>query len=278
VVAAPDEVHAVASYARAALDDGGDVIIVGVDKRFAQLVGDRLWWYDANKDARYTPEMVQKRFLVPASQVAEWLALVGDDDALPGVAGIGAKGAAGLVPGMDRVGGGLDQRRRLPRQSRRQRAERRRGHGDALGETAGPVHTDDLPVPAHVAQPAPAFRAAAAGQDGVDDHRLAAGAGPGEFVPHDQRRLPEPGAAGAMQLASADPGRADLDNHLAGGRLGLGDVEQFHRARRREDERLHRAAQYASMVARLSVDRCGARPAGTATAGRGSRYASLQRL
>src|SRR5215468_2886889 len=97
VVDAAGEVHVVASYARAALDGGHDVIIVGVDKRFAQLVSDRLWWYDANKDARYTPEMVQKRFLVPPSQVAEWLALVGDDDALPGVAGIGAKGAAGLL-------------------------------------------------------------------------------------------------------------------------------------------------------------------------------------
>ena len=97
VVEAPDEVHAVASYARAALDAGGDVIVVGVDKRYAQLVGDRLWWYDANKDARYTPEMVQKRFGVPPAQVAEWLGLVGDDDALPGVAGIGAKGATGLL-------------------------------------------------------------------------------------------------------------------------------------------------------------------------------------
>jgi DNA polymerase-1 len=97
VAEAPGEVHVVASYARAALDAGNDVIVVGVDKRFAQLVSDRLWWYDANKDARYTPEMVHKRFLVPPAQVAEWLALVGDDDALPGVAGIGAKGAAGLL-------------------------------------------------------------------------------------------------------------------------------------------------------------------------------------
>jgi DNA polymerase-1 len=97
VVRAPGEVHVVASYARAALDAGDDVIVVGVDKRFAQLVTDRLWWYDANKDARYTPEMVQKRFAVAPGQVAEWLALVGDDDALPGIAGIGAKGAAGLI-------------------------------------------------------------------------------------------------------------------------------------------------------------------------------------
>jgi DNA polymerase-1 len=97
VVEARDEIHVVASYAHAALEAGDDVIVVGVDKRFAQLVSDRLWWYDANKDARYTPEMVQKRFLVQVSQVAEWLALVGDEDQLPGVAGIGAKGATGLL-------------------------------------------------------------------------------------------------------------------------------------------------------------------------------------
>src|SRR5260221_8571019 len=92
-----DEVHVVASYARAALDAGDDVVIVGIDKRYAQLVSDRLWWYDANKDARYTPEMVHKRFLVDADKVAEWLALVGDDDQMPGIAGIGAKGATGLL-------------------------------------------------------------------------------------------------------------------------------------------------------------------------------------
>ncbi|HWU88324.1 MAG TPA: 5'-3' exonuclease H3TH domain-containing protein, partial [Kofleriaceae bacterium] len=97
VVRAPDEADLVASYAQAALDAGDDVIIVGMDKRFAQLVGERLWWYDANKDARYTPEMVHKRFAVPPAKAAEWLALVGDDDALPGIAGIGAKGATGLI-------------------------------------------------------------------------------------------------------------------------------------------------------------------------------------
>ncbi|MCC7542490.1 MAG: hypothetical protein IT379_40105 [Deltaproteobacteria bacterium] len=97
VVVAPDEVHVVASYTRAARDRGDDVIVVGADKRFAQLVSDRLWWYDANKDVRYTPEIVRKRFGVPPARVADWLALVGDDDALPGVAGIGAKGATTLL-------------------------------------------------------------------------------------------------------------------------------------------------------------------------------------
>ena len=97
VVEVDDEVNVVAAYARAALDAGDDVVIVGIDKRYAQLVGDRLWWYDANKDARYTPEIVYKRFGVTADRVAGWLGLVGDEDALPGVKGIGAKGATTLV-------------------------------------------------------------------------------------------------------------------------------------------------------------------------------------
>ena len=97
VVTAPGEIHVVASYVKAALDAGDDAIVLGVDKRYAQLVSDRVWWYDANKDARYTPEIVMKRFGVPPAQVAEWLALVGDEDQLPGVAGIGAKGATQLL-------------------------------------------------------------------------------------------------------------------------------------------------------------------------------------
>jgi len=97
VVEAAGELDVVASYARAALAAGDDAIVVGVDKRFAQLVSDRLWWYDANKDARYTPEIVHKRFTVGPAQVAGWLAMVGDQDQLPGVKGIGAKGATQLI-------------------------------------------------------------------------------------------------------------------------------------------------------------------------------------
>jgi DNA polymerase-1 len=97
VVEAADEPHLVASYTHAAIARGDDVVIVGMDKRYAQLVTDQVWWYDANKDARYTPEIVRKRFGVPAAQVGDWLALVGDDDQVPGVSGIGAKGATGLL-------------------------------------------------------------------------------------------------------------------------------------------------------------------------------------
>ncbi len=110
VVEAADEPNVVASYVRAALAAGDDVIVAGVDKRYAQLVSDRVWWYDANKDVRYTPDIVKKRFGVPPAQVGEWLALVGDDsgnEALPGVKGIGAKGATSLFEAHGSVGAAL---------------------------------------------------------------------------------------------------------------------------------------------------------------------------
>jgi DNA polymerase-1 len=100
VVVGPEEHHLVASYAEAARAEGDDVVVIGVDKRYAQLVGEGVSFYDANKDVRYTPEIVEKRFEVPPARVGEWLALVGDDsgnDELPGVKGIGAKGAAAFI-------------------------------------------------------------------------------------------------------------------------------------------------------------------------------------
>lgn len=97
VVETTDEAQVVARYVRAAVAEGNDAVIVGMDKRFAQLVTENVWWYDANKDARYTPEVVRKRFGVEPSLVGDWLALVGDDDLVPGVEGVGAKGATQLL-------------------------------------------------------------------------------------------------------------------------------------------------------------------------------------
>ncbi len=93
VVESADELNVCASYAQAARDAGDDVLIAAVDKRYAQLVAENVWWFDANKDVRYTIEIAQKRFGVPPPQIGQWLALVGDEDQVPGVKGIGAKGA-----------------------------------------------------------------------------------------------------------------------------------------------------------------------------------------
>jgi DNA polymerase-1 len=140
------EVDLVASYAHAALEAGDDAIVVGVDKRFAQLVGERLWWYDANKDARYTPEIVRKRFGVPAAQVAEWLALVGDDDALPGIAGIGAKGATTLLE----TYGSLDAALAAQAEIKGRLGNALRAAGDALPRERARARLDE-----HVALPVP---------------------------------------------------------------------------------------------------------------------------
>lgn len=97
VVSSPRVAELVASYARSALAAGHDVVVVGSDKRLAQLTSPRVWWYDAHKDVRYTPELVYKRFEATPSTVAGFLALVGDDDLLPGIDGIGKKGATDLI-------------------------------------------------------------------------------------------------------------------------------------------------------------------------------------
>ncbi len=96
-VKAAASIQVVASYVQAARDDGLDVVVVGSDKRLAQLVTGDVWWYDAYKRVRYTPELVRKRFEVPPDVVAGWLALVGDRDALPGVKGVGKKGATEFI-------------------------------------------------------------------------------------------------------------------------------------------------------------------------------------
>lgn len=96
-VVASRSADVVASYTHAALEARHDVVVVGSDKRLAQLVQDGVWWYDAYKDVRYTPELVRKRFDVGPEHVSDWLALVGDEDTLPGVKGLGKKSATQLL-------------------------------------------------------------------------------------------------------------------------------------------------------------------------------------
>ncbi len=150
-VRAADAIQVVASYVQAALDDGLDVVVVGSDKRLAQLVAADVWWYDAYKRVRYTPELVRKRFEVLPDVVAGWLALVGDRDALPGVKGIGKKGATELI----RARGSLDAAlAAVDELEGRTGKALRAAHDDAVRELGRavldrarplPVALDDLP-------------------------------------------------------------------------------------------------------------------------------------
>jgi len=74
------------------------VTIISTDKDLMQLVSDRVHLLDGVGDRRYGPAEVVERFGVTPDQMLDLRALVGDpSDNIPGVKGIGAKGAAKLI-------------------------------------------------------------------------------------------------------------------------------------------------------------------------------------
>ena len=96
-----------ASYACAARDRGDEVILATNDKDLFQLVGDRVKVYSTNKTDLANPtdafallgaEKVRAKWDVAPQQIGDVLALVGDSaDNIPGVPGLGPKGAAKLL-------------------------------------------------------------------------------------------------------------------------------------------------------------------------------------
>jgi len=88
----------IGTLARLASERGTDVLIVSGDKDFAQVISERVRMLDAMRDITYDPELVRKKWGVPPAQFVDLLALVGDKiDNIPGVPGIGQKGAAQLL-------------------------------------------------------------------------------------------------------------------------------------------------------------------------------------
>lgn len=75
-----------------------EVHIISGDKDFAQLISPSVRMVDTLRDVVYTPDLVRKKWGVPPEQFVDWQAMVGDtSDNIPGVPGIGAKGAAQLL-------------------------------------------------------------------------------------------------------------------------------------------------------------------------------------
>jgi DNA polymerase-1 len=88
----------IGTLARRGVEAGMEVILVAGDKDLAQLVGDGIRMHDTMKDVVYDAELVRKKWGVPPSRIPDLLALMGDEvDNIPGVPGIGAKGAAQLI-------------------------------------------------------------------------------------------------------------------------------------------------------------------------------------
>jgi len=75
-----------------------EVAIVSTDKDLMQLVGERVSLLDTMKGTRIGPPEVEERFGVPPERLLDVRALAGDQsDNIPGVRGIGEKGAARLI-------------------------------------------------------------------------------------------------------------------------------------------------------------------------------------
>ncbi len=75
-----------------------DVIIVTGDKDFAQLVDDNVMLYDPSKEKVMDEEAVIEKYGLKPEQFIDYLAICGDSaDNIPGVKGIGPKGATKLL-------------------------------------------------------------------------------------------------------------------------------------------------------------------------------------
>lgn len=88
----------IASYAEAMKAKGGETIIVSSDKDLMQLLDSGVSMLDPIKQSRIGPAEALAKFGVEPSQIVEVQALTGDPvDNVPGVRGIGPKGAAELI-------------------------------------------------------------------------------------------------------------------------------------------------------------------------------------
>ncbi|MFQ5876781.1 MAG: DNA polymerase I [Acidobacteriota bacterium] len=88
----------IATMAERARRGGRGVVIVTTDKDLLQLVGEGVLVYNPAKDLLLDSEGVERAFGVRPEQVCDVLALAGDaSDNVPGVPGIGDKGARELI-------------------------------------------------------------------------------------------------------------------------------------------------------------------------------------
>jgi DNA polymerase I len=136
----------IGTLAKKAAAQGYEVVVVSADKDFFQLVGPGVSLYHTGREKLYGAAEVEADFGVPPERVVDVLALMGDAvDNVPGVPGIGDKGAKQLV----REYGSLEQlllrAAEIPRKAYREGLQQHR-EAALLSKELVTLHTD-LPVP-----------------------------------------------------------------------------------------------------------------------------------
>ncbi|HYG64101.1 MAG TPA: 5'-3' exonuclease H3TH domain-containing protein, partial [Thermoanaerobaculia bacterium] len=129
-----------------AADAGYHVVMVSADKDLMQLVSPHISLFHTGRNKMYGPQEVTEDFGLPPEKVADVLALMGDSvDNIPGVPGIGEKGAKSLIQEY----GSLEEllaragevSRKAYREGLQQHAEQAR-----LSKELSTIHCD-LPIP-----------------------------------------------------------------------------------------------------------------------------------
>jgi DNA polymerase-1 len=197
------------SLACRAAEAGYDVVLVSADKDLMQLVGPRVSLYHTGRNKLYGPAEVAEDFGVPPARVADVLALMGDSiDNIPGVPGIGDKGAKALIQEFGSLEELLARAGEVPRKSYReglqQHAEQAR-----LSKELSTIHTN-LPIP---------FDPAALHRDPPDAVALRRLYGELEFHSLAQELTPEPVAQALIAGAAGVAGGRET-----GGAGGAGEV------------------------------------------------------
>ncbi len=201
---------------------GYDVVLVSADKDLMQLVEPRVSLYHTGRSKMYGPAEVAEDFGVPPAKVADVLALAGDSiDNIPGVPGIGDKGAKALIAEYGSLEELLARAGEVTRKSYReglqQHAEQAR-----MSKELSTIHTD-LPIafdPAALRHDAPDPVALRRLFGELEFHSLAeelapAAGAPALLAPGDVRQLTTAdewaAAVAALEGAAAAAGPARLD-------------------------------------------------------------------
>ncbi|MEM9555984.1 MAG: DNA polymerase I [Acidobacteriota bacterium] len=130
------------TLAKKATAAGYDVILVSPDKDLFQLVDEHVFVLHTGRDKLYDAKGVEEDFGVPPAQVVDVLALMGDSsDNVPGVPGIGAKGAVKLLEQHGSLDALLDAADSVKRKSYREGLQTHRDDA-LLSKELVTIHTD----------------------------------------------------------------------------------------------------------------------------------------
>ena len=114
----------IGSLACAARDRGYDVVMATSDKDFYQLVGEGISLYHTGRELMYDVNGVVEAFGLPPDKVVDVMAIWGDAiDNIPGVPGIGEKGAKSLIEQFGSLEGVYENLDQIKRASQRKALE-----------------------------------------------------------------------------------------------------------------------------------------------------------